>query len=123
MKGIGIETVTIKSIRDYISSNGNTALNHLFTDREREQCLQSPKAMQTFAGVMAAKEAFLKACPVLRCGGNRWGDMEIFYNKFGSPEIELSGKFLENSKKNGIDQVHLSISHSDLSAMAFVVVA
>lgn len=69
------------------------------------------------AGLFAAKEATLKA---LGCGagaGVSISDVEIEHDEFGAPHI----KFTDKTGKYPNVKLHVSISHSNVDAMAVVI--
>ncbi len=98
---IGIDIVQISRIEKSIKSGH--FLEGVFTPDEREYC----KNAENYAGLFAAKEAYLKA---LGCGiDRRLNEIEILHTDKGKPYI----KNVENSD--------LSISHDGDYAIAAVI--
>jgi len=91
----------------------------LFTDGERAYCRARAQAAQHFAARFAAKEALLKALKVPE--GLRWHELEVINDGDGAPSFRLSGHAAAAAAERGVRRVHLSISHADDAAMAFVV--
>ena len=81
------------------------------------QLAQEPA--QHFAARFAAKEAVVKACPVLR--GQSWHDVEVVREPDGRPRLRLHGAAAEAVAALGVRQLHVSLSHAADSAIAMVV--
>ncbi len=88
----------------------------VFTERERGWIAGNPKRA---AGCFAAKEAAAKA---LGTGirGFSFVDIEVGHNDFGAPELFFYG---EAARLLNFRTASLSISHSELVAVAFVVIS
>lgn len=78
--------------------------------------------MQSFAGRFAAKEAFLKALRTGWRGKIGWHDMEVISGDLGEPAFVIVGEAKRLLDQRGAVSVHLSISHTETHAMAFVVI-
>lgn len=74
---------------------------------------------QSQAARFAAKEALVKALgsPV----GLSWHDAEVLVDAYGAPSFQLRGATAERARRQGIDAIHLSLSHDGGMAIAFVV--
>lgn len=95
-------------------------LDKLFTKDEIEY-FQSKKFRPEFvAGKFAAKEAVAKA---LGTGFREFEfkDIQIEHNALGKPIVSLKGKAKLIAEKNGEYKLHLSISHSETHAVAYVI--
>ncbi len=119
IQGIGIDIIEIDRIREMIERHGDRFVLKIFTDREIEYCRSKKIPFQHFAGRYAAKEAFSKAIATGWRGEFRWRDIEVSNNEFGQPSITLYGKLAE---RIGSDKVLISMSHSDNTIVAFVVI-
>ncbi len=119
IQGIGIDIIEIDRIREMIERHGDRFVLKIFTDREIEYCRSKKIPFQHFAGRYAAKEAFSKAIATGWRGEFRWRDIEVSNNEFGQPSITLYGKLAE---RIGSDKVLISMSHSDNTVVAFVVI-
>jgi len=119
IEGIGVDIIEIDRIREMIDRHGDSFLLKIFTDREIEYCRSKKIPYQHFAARFAAKEALSKALATGWRGDFRWKDVEISNNEQGQPSITLYGKL---SALIGTDRVLLSLSHSDNSVVAFVVI-
>lgn len=99
---IGTDIVKISRIEKSIERN--SFLRDVFTPKEIEYC----KNPESFAGVFASKEAYLKA---VGTGINtRLKNIEVLHDELGKPYI------------NGIENCDLSISHDGDYAVATVIV-
>ncbi len=97
--GVGTDIIEIERIKKAVSSP--RFLDRVYTERERAYAMERTNPYQTYAGMFAAKEAAVKAM------GGLIEDYEILHDDQGKPFI--NGK-----------SAHLSISHCDLYAVAFV---
>lgn len=92
-------------------------LTHCFTKREIAFFESKKNAPQTIAVNFAAKEAFSKALGTGVRGFNLV-DIEVLRSDLGKPILHFYGKLSEIEEKYHID---ISLSHSEDSAIAFVV--
>lgn len=122
MKGIGVDTVAMKKFVEIFKHSGEKFLEHVFTRNERTYCEQAANPHQSFAGHFAAKEALVKAIPSLRSYGVDWSDIEVTHDPFGVPQFVLEGRLFENLKRIAGNSIMLSISHTNETAVAMVVV-
>ena len=53
--------------------------------------------------------------------GGAWTDVEVVSAESGAPSIRLSGAAAAAAEARGVRQTHLSLTHSDAPAAAFVV--
>ena len=75
---------------------------------------------QHFAARFAAKEALLKALRVPE--GLRWHELEVVSDGDGAPRFRLTRQRGRARRRSaGVRALHLSITHADDAAMAFVV--
>ena len=108
--GIGIDIVEIDRIDKMVERWGEKFLNRVFTDGELREWKLRGKRMSFIAGRFATKEAFLKATSSKI---SRWKDIEVLGVPFESPTIRFQEK--------DIEEVQLSISHTDQLAVAVVI--
>ncbi len=92
-------------------------MNRLFTDQEQ---LDARSAPERLAARFAAKEAVLKTLHV-GIGATPWHAIEIHRSREGVPSVHLHGRALELATSRGVRSMHLSMSHTALTAIAFVV--
>lgn len=122
--GIGTDLLEIERIRHILA--GKTAkrfIERLLTEEEQRQAEQRQGRLAEFiAGRFSAKEAVAKA---LGCGiGAEVSllDIEITYESTGKPICRLSLQSLERLGLSPSIKIHLSVTHTESLAAAYVVV-
>lgn len=119
--GIGVDIVEIRRIKEAIERNENF-IEKLFNKEEIEYIKSRGYRPEYVAGRFAAKEAVSKA---LETGfrGFSFKDIVIDRTALGKPIVELKGKAKLIAKKlgNGDYKIHVSISHGEDSAIAYVI--
>jgi len=119
--GIGVDEVEVARMAAVLERTP-TFRRRSFTDAEVEYADRVPGlAAERFAVRFAAKEAVLKAMGV-GVGACRWRDIEIARDaETQRPWLELHGGAAALAAERGIGRWHLSLSHTDVRATAFVV--
>jgi len=117
--GIGTDIVECLRIAQMIERHAEQFIARVFTTHEMEYCSARKAATQHDAGRWAAKEAVLKAIGTGWVRGISWRDIEVRNDMGGRPTISLSGGALEASRRRGIEQVLISISHCRSHATAY----
>lgn len=115
----GTDIIEISRIKESIERSGETFLNILFTEKEKEYCESKKNAKYYhYAGRFAAKEAIFKAVsPLLKNKFDiSWHNAEVINDENGNPKIE----FLD-IKFDKIKSIDISISHCKEYAVASVV--
>ncbi len=120
--GTGIDIIEIERIEKALKRRGDKFLARVYTPAEREECASGSRLqVENLAGKFAAKEAFLKALGTGLAQGVTWKDIAITSGDGGRPAVRLKGRASELAASCGMKAAHLSISHSELSAVAVVV--
>lgn len=120
--GIGIDLVEVERMRRLLERKGNRALHRLFTEGERTYAATHPEPARQLAARAAAKEAAFKALAgndLARAIG--WRELEVLSRRQQAPMLLLHGRAMQRANELGVVRVHLSLTHTDLSAAAFVV--
>jgi len=119
--GIGTDIVEIHRVRQIIKGQyGHSFVKRVFTDHEKEYCLQAKDPANRYASRFAAKEAVLKALGKgLR--GMKWNEIEVIRDDGGRPSIRLTGAAKKLAAAAGITHWFLTISHSREYAVAQVI--
>lgn len=117
--GIGTDIVETLRIAQMIERHGELFLRRVYTEAEIDYCSARKAATQHYAGRWAAKEAVLKALGTGWARGIRWRDIEVQNELGGRPHIVLEGGALEVSRRLGIDEMLISISHCRSHATAY----
>ncbi|MFT5530606.1 MAG: holo-[acyl-carrier protein] synthase [Candidatus Poriferisodalaceae bacterium] len=118
MIGIGIDAVDIDRFRTTLARSASIA-ERLFTPGELAYARQANDPTERLAARFAAKEAVMK---VLGVGLGAFGfhDVEVTRHDSGRPYLVLRGAALELAEQAGVVQWHISLTHTDLQAQAFV---
>ena len=113
----GVDIVEIEAIARSIKVGGERFLQRVYTPAELTFCRGR---LPQLAARFAAKEAASKA---LGTGmrGISWHDFEVASNKRGRPFILLSGQAARIAERLHLHDWKISISHSQLFAIAFVI--
>lgn len=117
--GVGVDVVDVPRFRAVLGRRPGVA-HRLFTDGERRYGERFPDPAARLAARFAAKEAVMKALGV-GLGDFRLRDVEVLRAESGAPSLALHGAAAALAGERGVATWHLSLSHSDTSAVAFVV--
>jgi holo-[acyl-carrier protein] synthase len=116
---IGVDICSIKRMREIEEKYKKRFLQKIFTSQEIVYCEKKYNKHASYAARFAAKEALLKAIGTGLRNGFYWKDIEIYNTDLGKPYFNFEGQteqFISNRN------VHLSISHTDKDAIAFVII-
>jgi holo-[acyl-carrier protein] synthase len=120
--GVGVDIVEISRIERAIGEYGDRFVNRVFTGREIDYCERVARKAERYATRFAAKEAARKALggatPVVALS---WQDVEIISSTEGAPQLQFHGRAAEIAGKLKIIRSHVSLSHAQDHAVAFVV--
>ena len=120
--GIGIDMVRISEMRGLLENLSDSAIDRIFTERERAECRQKTLPEESYAACFAVKEAVFKAVAHLlpeKCFDMR--KAETAHREDGSPYIKTNPYMLAVMKKTGVHRLHLSITTEGDFATAFVI--
>ena len=121
--GIGIDLVDVERMRRLLDRKGERALIRLFTDGERAYAASHPEPVRQLAARAAAKEAAFKALAgndLARAIG--WRELEVVSRSHQAPILLLHGRAYDRASELGVVRVHLSLTHTDTTAAAYVIV-
>ena len=110
--GTGVDIIEIERIERAINRWGELFLEHVFTSDEIKWAQSHKLPYPHYAGRFAAKEAIFKALGDPRVS---WLDLNIYNDPSGKPICNYSSN-------NFKDQIHLSISHTKIYAVAQAIV-
>ena len=119
--GIGTDIVEVDRINHLVGKYGQRFLDRIFTAVEQEACLGAANQGQRLAARFAAKESVMKALGTGWARGVRFKDIEIPSSEKQRPQVQLRGAAAERARKLGGTTWHLSLTHIDRFAVAFVV--
>ncbi len=117
--GIGSDLVDIERFR-LAYDRRPTLTERLFSPDERAYCDRFADPVGRYAGRFAVKEAVMKALGV-GLGAFALRDVEVRKARSGAPSVALHGKAAELADRRGVQSWHLTVSHSDLVALAVAV--
>ena len=119
--GVGVDVVDVERMR-YALERTPRIRQRLFTPDEIAYCEKFRFFDRHYAGRWAAKEAVTKA---LGCGLIQWNGVEVVRKPRQAPTVRITGRKIRRfADMVGIreEDLHLSITHSELSAVAVCVV-
>jgi holo-[acyl-carrier protein] synthase len=118
--GIGVDVVDIERMKFALERTPRIR-QRLFTEDEIAYCEKFRFAERHYAGRWAAKEAVTKA---LGCGLIQWNGVEVIRLPRQAPTVRIFGKIERFAHHVGVRQedLFISITHSELSAVAVCVV-
>jgi holo-[acyl-carrier protein] synthase len=119
--GLGADVVEIRRIRQALKHQGERFIRRIFTAAEQEFCEARRDPAPHYAVRFAAKEALFKALGTGWAKGLSWQDVEVVRREQDAPILVLSDAAEKQSQELGTRSIHLSLSHSDDSALAVVI--
>jgi holo-[acyl-carrier protein] synthase len=120
--GIGIDLVEIARVERMLADKGDHAIDRLFSADEAAYSLARPKPAMHLAARLAAKEAAFKALSGTddaRLIG--WREVAVIRHEGHSPTVVFTGRAEARARELGVDKVWLSLSHTDTTASAVVI--
>lgn len=119
--GTGIDIIEVSRIKKSMDRYAGRFEERIFTPQEIEYCRSQADPGKHFAGRFAAKEAVLKSLGTGMAQGIFWKDMEILNQESGAPVLQFSGAAKAIFNSLNLKNVHISISHDKLYAIAHAV--
>jgi holo-[acyl-carrier protein] synthase len=119
--GIGVDIARFDDMEKAIEKDGASFMARVFTSAEIRYCRTKRNNYESFAGKYCVKEAVVKALS-LALYGLDLKDIEILNDtKSGAPRVALHGKVEELSRRRGIKNIAITISHEHEYAIALAV--
>lgn len=120
--GIGFDLVQISRVEEMLVRKEQRALDRLFTPHEQEYALSRARPAMHLAARLAAKEAVFKALT----GSDDakligWKEAEVRRGSEGPPVLHFTGRAQARALELGVAKVHLTLSHTDETAGAVVI--
>ncbi len=119
--GSGVDLCEVPRMKDAIERHGRRFQERVFTDREIAYAERKANKYERYAARFAAKEAGMKALGTGWRGGIAWRDFEVTNLPSGRPILQFHGKAAEFAQKLGVENISLSITHTQFQAMAIVI--
>jgi holo-[acyl-carrier protein] synthase len=115
-QNVGVDLVDVARFKLALERHPRL-LDRLFTDGERRDANARPERL---AARFAAKEAVLKTFRV-GVGATPWRSIEVTTDDAGAPSVLLHGTANDLARAAGVSALHLSLTHTQTTAAAFVV--
>lgn len=119
MIGIGVDVVEIERFRTSLTRTP-TMRRRLFTDAELAYVAPMADPVPSLAVRFAAREAVMKSLG-LGLGAFGFHDVWVERAPSGAPSLSVVGRARELADAAGVTRWHVSLTHSDLVAVAYVV--
>jgi holo-[acyl-carrier protein] synthase len=119
--GTGIDIVEVPRVAATLQRFGARFLARVFTEAEVRYCDSKHNRAERYAARFAAKEAALKAIGTGWQRGVSWREVEISRERGGRPTILFHGRAAEFARHLGARRASLSLSHTELQAIAQVI--
>jgi len=117
--GVGVDAVDLDRLRRVLARRAHMA-TRLFTGGELAYARSATDPVPRLSTRFAAKEATMKALGV-GLGAFPFADVEVVRIGLDAPRLVLAGAALELARQAGVGRWHLSLTHTERVAMAFVV--
>jgi holo-[acyl-carrier protein] synthase len=117
--GIGIDAVDIERFRRSLERTPSMQ-RRIFTDHELAYVAPKADPVPSLAARFASREAVMKAMG-LGLGAFGFHEVWVDHRDSGEPHLHVTGRAAELANARGIGTWHLSITHTDQVAIAYVV--
>ncbi len=119
--GVGTDIVEIARIEKACEEN-DRFLKRYYTEQEQEMIRQRKQRGTACAAVnFAAKEAVAKALKTGICASVGLEEIEILRGEAGEPYVTLYGKTKAYAGECGVEKIHVSLSDTSSTAIAYAV--
>ncbi len=115
--GLGVDLAEIDRVEALVAKYPKFA-ERCFTEHEREYAMRYANPARRLAARFAGKEAVMKS---MGTGWRRirWTDIEITGG--GKPTVNLFGTAKRRADMLGVTEIHVTITHTDVTAMVMAV--
>ena len=121
MIGIGVDAVDIERFRQSLARTPGMR-TRLFTQSELEYVAPKADPVPSLAARFAAREAVMKALGV-GLGAFAFHDVWVEVAQSGAPSLRVTGAALDLADRAGVTGWHLTLTHTDATAIAVVLAA
>lgn len=120
--GIGVDVVDIARAKRMLETYGDRILHRTCTEAEANYVRSHADGAHRFAARLAAKEAAFKALAgSVDARAIGWREIEVLFADGGPPSLAFHGRADARAKLIGMRKSWLSMTHSDTSAVATVI--
>lgn len=121
--GIGIDVVDVERAEAMLQAHRKRVLGRLLTEEEQHYVGRMRYPARHLAVRLAAKEAVYKALQALPgARGVGWKEIEVVRDVHGRPSVSLHGSAEKVLASEPGARIHVSLTHSELSAAAVAIV-
>lgn len=119
MIGIGIDVVDIERFRRSLARTPSMQ-TRVFTQIELDYVAAHADPVPSLAARFAAREAVMKS---LGLGLGAFGFHDVWVERAvsGAPSLHVTGRAAELASAAGVTRWHVSLTHGDLVAVAYVI--
>jgi holo-[acyl-carrier protein] synthase len=117
--GIGVDAVDIERFRRSLERTPSMR-ERVFTEHELAYVAPKVDPVPSLAARFASREAVMKAMG-LGLGAFGFHGVWVDRRESGEPHLNVTGRAAELAHERGIETWHLSITHTDQVAIAYVV--
>jgi len=114
--GVGIDVVDVPRF-EIVLGRRPRIVDRLFTEGEQRDARGRAERL---AARFAAKEAVMKSMGV-GAGSVPWKSIEVKRAPSGAPSVALHGAAAELAAARGVAEIHISLTHTAITAAAFVI--
>jgi len=119
---VGLDLVEIDRVAKLWRRHGERAARRLLTDAEWHYCAEQADPARHVAARLAAKEAAFKALAGSASARRiAWRELEVTRDPSCGPALRFSGRAAERARELGVARALLSLTHTDRTAAAVVV--
>ena len=116
--GIGCDIIDVERIHAALRKHGDHFVKRVFTAEEQAYCNTVKYPHKHYAARWAAKEAVSKAFSTGIGEHLEWTSVSVYHGERHEPLVRLDAKAQTLLQQVGATHVHLTLSHSDVQAMA-----
>jgi len=121
ISGIGVDRLVIARIERSLGRHGDRFIQRIYSEDEIKQSQAKGNPARRFAMLFAAKEAVAKALGTGFRQGVSPCHIETIHQPSGKPEVTLHAGAKAVAERQGVCNVHLSLTDDDGIAMAFAI--
>ena len=119
--GTGTDIIRVPRLARLLARYGGRFLDKAFTPAEQQWCAGHDRPAERLAVRFAAKEALMKALGTGWSRGVLFTDIEVEADNRSRPRLRLRGEAARHAERLGVCGIHLSLSHEEEYAVAFVI--
>jgi holo-[acyl-carrier protein] synthase len=118
---MGVDSISIARIERLWQQAGNRFARRVFTAQEIAYCKARARPAESFAARFCAKEAAMKCLGTGWASGLGFQQIEVGRDDTGAVGLALTGAAAKRAALLGIRRLHVSLTHTETVATAFVV--